>query len=212
MKSIFFRLLKSESPLDDLWALLIGFSFYKSKFFKSTRVQFKNQGKMLIIGRFFMGTFSNRNGLTPNSRGILRIYNQGNLTIRGNVRIARDCKIYVAGNLQIGNGTFINPNSLILAHRSISIGAGCAISWNCEILDSDLHTIIKDGVDQEKSKPIIIEDNVWIGTSVKILKGVTIGKGSVIAAGTVVTKDVEPNCLYGGNPARKISERVEWKN
>lgn len=57
--------------------------------------------------------------------------------------------------------------------------------------------------------PLIIEDDVWIGTDVLILSGVRAGKGAIIAAGSVVTKNIEPYAIYGGNPARLIRYRVE---
>jgi Acetyltransferase (isoleucine patch superfamily) len=54
--------------------------------------------------------------------------------------------------------------------------------------------------------PIVLEDDVWIGSGSIILKGITIGEGSVVAAGSVVTKDVSPNVIVGGNPARVLKE------
>lgn len=57
--------------------------------------------------------------------------------------------------------------------------------------------------------PVIINDDVWIVANVTILKGVKIGEGSVIAAGSVVTKDVEPYCIYGGVPAKKLKHRFK---
>ena len=58
-------------------------------------------------------------------------------------------------------------------------------------------------------RPIVIEDDVWIGSRVIILPGVVIGKGSIIGAGSVVTKDVEPYTIVGGNPAKLIGKRCE---
>lgn len=60
---------------------------------------------------------------------------------------------------------------------------------------------------RDDDRDIIIEDDVWIGANAMILRGVRVGKGSVIAAGSVVTKDVEPYCIYGGVPAKKIRQR-----
>ncbi|MBP6872851.1 MAG: acyltransferase [Bacteroidales bacterium] len=76
------------------------------------------------------------------------------------------------------------------------------------IRDSDNHNVLKEGYVQ--SKPILIGDNVWIGMRAIILKGVTIGNGSIVAAGAVVTKDVPPNTVVGGVPARVIRENVSW--
>ena len=96
---------------------------------------------------------------------------------------------------------------MIFVSRDASIGKNCAISWNCQILDDDFHRI----GDNLTAKPIIIEDKVWIGASATILKGVTIGKGSIIAANSVVTKDVPEFTLVGGNPAKIIRQEFEWQ-
>lgn len=76
------------------------------------------------------------------------------------------------------------------------------------IRDNDGHEIVNG---EEPSKPIVIGNHVWIGERATILKGVTIGDGAIVAANAVVTKDVEPNTLVGGVPARVIRRGVEWK-
>jgi len=75
------------------------------------------------------------------------------------------------------------------------------------ILENYFHTTTDGGV---RSAPVIIEDRVWIGCQAIILAGVTIGRGSVVAAGAVVTKDVPSGMLVGGNPARVIRETEPW--
>ena len=74
------------------------------------------------------------------------------------------------------------------------------------IMDSDAHAI----KDENRSERVFIGNNVWIGTRVTILKGVTIGDGAVIAAGAVVTRDVPPQALAAGIPARIIKTDVHW--
>lgn len=100
----------------------------------------------------------------------------------------------------------ININCKIRCAESISIGNGCAISHDFTVMDSDYHSI--DGL--KKSSPVIIKDNVWIGTRVTILKGVTVGEGAVIAAGSVVTKDVPPHTVVAGVPAKVIKKDINW--
>ena len=77
------------------------------------------------------------------------------------------------------------------------------------IRDSDNHTIVRDGY--TPTAPIKIGNHVWIGVNCTILKGVTIGDGAIIAAGSVVTKDVPAHSLVGGVPAKVIRTDVEWK-
>lgn len=124
--------------------------------------------------------------------------------------IAENCQFYSGVRLEIGdkailsigNGTYINRNTNIIARDEINIGEDCQIAWDVNIMDSNLHNLHPT---EENSEPVHIADNVWIGCRSIILKGVQIGKGSVIAAGAVVTTDVPPFTVYGGVPAQKIS-------
>lgn len=210
MKTVFVKFISSESKIDDLLSLvesLIKYPKYKMRLVKSQKVYFNNEGKLNITsGRLMLGFLTNRIGLDPNARGVFRIYKGGLIETNGHVRIARGTKIYVAGELSIGNGTYINPNTMVFCRTKVSIGANCAISWNCQIMDDDFHSINGN----INAKPIIIEDNVWIGSNVTILKGVKIGKGSVIASGTIVTKDVPSKCLLAGSPGRIMKNNIKW--
>lgn len=108
--------------------------------------------------------------------------------------------------VKIGNNTFINKHSKIFCKDMVHIGNRCAISWNVTIMDNDFHYIGAS----DNSKPIHIGDDVWIGCHSLILKGVNIGDGAVVAAGSIVTKDVPAYSLVGGNPAKVIKTNVQW--
>lgn len=150
----------------------------------------------------------------PRDKGILVLKENSELLIKGNVSIAQGAYIRLRENakVSIGNGTFINPRTELIAKDKISIGKNCAISWGVTIMDNDGHLIITShkGVTPESS-PINIKDNVWIGQGATILKGVTIGIGSIVAANAVVTKDVPDHTVVAGNPARIVKEGVVWK-
>ena len=119
----------------------------------------------------------------------------------------------------IGNRTFIGGSKIICAEE-IEIGDDVLMSWGCTIVDHDSHSLSflerKEDVvnwlidkkvwNKVSIKKVKIENKVWIGFDVKILKGVTIGEGSVIAAGSIVTKDVQPFTLVGGIPAKFIKK------
>lgn len=92
----------------------------------------------------------------------------------------------------------------MIAQTKVEIGNSCKIAWDVIIMDSDLHPI--EGKVLE-NKPVIIEDHVWIGCRAIILKGVRIGKGAIIAAGSVVTKDIPAYTIAVGVPARVITMR-----
>ena len=110
--------------------------------------------------------------------------------------------------ISIGENTWINNNFCAIAeHTSITIGRDCLIGCNVEILDSDFHGIkVADRGRSlsEWASPVCIGDDVFIGSNAKIMKGVTIGNGSVVANGALVVTDVPPNVIAVGVPAKVI--------
>lgn len=145
--------------------------------------------------------------------GIFRIFKGGHVVIgddkNGAVTFFQGCKVDVfpTGTLEIGEGTFINDNCRIGTKGLVKIGRKCLIGDDVSIHDFDGHKI--NG--SEGIKPIVIEDNVWIGENVTVLKGVRIGKGSVIGAGSLVCKDIPEGSLAVGSPARVIKENITWE-
>lgn len=132
------------------------------------------------------------------------------------------------GQVKIGNHSYIGGSTFI-SRSQITIGDNVTIAWGCTIYDHDSHSLDyrlrRKDIDDElrdirigvsfirnkdwscvKSKPITIENDAWIGMNCIILKGVTIGEGSVIGAGSVVTKDVPPWTVVAGNPARVVKK------
>lgn len=135
------------------------------------------------------------------------LYTIGNVSIKPSVKIiGYNCDI------EIDDGTQINYGTEIICSKRITIGKNCRIAPNVVIRDSDAH---KHSYGKEKPKTSIktihIKDNVWLGQQSMILKGVTIGKGSVVAPKSVVTKDVEPHTLVGGIPAKKLRDNIKWE-
>lgn len=140
--------------------------------------------------------------------GRLLVRNDGAITIGDRVLIEAAtvrCELvtHEGGRLEIGDGTFINYGCSFSAHKLVRIGAGCHLGPYINILDNDYHSI-DDHSRTPESRPVVIGDNVWIGTRVIILPGVTIGDHAVIGAGAVVTKDVPARSIAAGNPARII--------
>lgn len=135
-----------------------------------------------------------------------------NIAVRDNVIIkkgAQICSCNENSKVRIGENTTIGFYTFVYASKSITIGSNCLIAPFVYIVDSD-HSIDKNTLINQQpniSAPIVIEDDVWIGTGAKILKGVTLSKGSVVAAGSVVKESTEAYGIYGGIPAKKISER-----
>jgi len=96
-----------------------------------------------------------------------------------------------------------------MAAEKIDIGDACMIAHGAYISDADWHDIYDRAEPVGKTKPIVLKDNVWIGDSAIICKGVTIGENSIIGAGSVVTKDVPANSVYAGNPAKLVKKLDE---
>lgn len=120
--------------------------------------------------------------------------------------------------LQVGDGaklkigdSFINREVKIICNKSITIGDDCIIAMGTVIRDNDggNHQILAPGY--ENAKPITIGNHVWLGENVMILKGVTIGEGAIVAASSLVIKDVPPHTLVAGSPAKVIKDNVSWK-
>jgi acetyltransferase-like isoleucine patch superfamily enzyme len=133
------------------------------------------------------------------------------------------------GQVLIGENTFINGGSTLISRSEICIGSNVTIAWGCTIYDHNSHSLNyldrrgdvanqivahKSGGSIVKNKDwstvssskIIIGDDVWIGFGSIILKGVTIGEGSIVGAGSVVRESVEPWTVVAGNPAVEIKK------
>ncbi len=112
-------------------------------------------------------------------------------------------------SLRIGD-YFAMTGGTICSLESITIGDHVALGANSVVIDTDFHPLTPDGrrIDSSagNTAPVIIEDEVFIGMNCLILKGVSIGQGSVVGANSVVTKDVPPGVIIAGNPARVIRQ------
>ena len=172
-----------------------------------------NHHKMIVGDNFSMGIYA-------------VIFHNGpkeNIKIGRCVSILGKLNVRSGGILVVGDYSTIRYDSEIDVVSSVTIGRNCIISNNVIVSDNNSHPtspekrriMCESGHESElwdrihsKSKPVIIEDNVWIGRRVMINKGVRIGEGSIIAAGAVVTKSVPPYSVVYGNPARH--KPLEW--
>jgi maltose O-acetyltransferase len=161
----------------------------------------------LITTPFYLRNAETGTGVVCQGKPSLLI--QGRLKIASNVRIWSTIQqtrlsVFRGAELIIGKGTYINGARISAKHHVI-IGANCTIAPEVLIMDSDFHDM-RDQTKEGLSQAVIIEDHVWIATRATILKGITIGAHSVVGAGAVVTKDVPPYTVVGGNPARIIKQ------
>ncbi|SBT09334.1 putative acetyltransferase [Candidatus Propionivibrio aalborgensis] len=147
---------------------------------------------------------------------------------RGGVRIRIGCQSRIEGQLlvfahggtiSVGDWCFVGPGTCIWSGASIKIGDRVMISHNVNIFDNLTHPldparrhlhfrhIIEQGHPQDidlGDRPVVIEDDAWIAASATILRGVRIGRGAIVGAAAVVTRDVPPMSVVAGNPARIV--------
>ena len=147
--------------------------------------------------------------------------NRENVVIGSHCTLGVKIQAFFGGKVTIGNNTYIGPSTIIQAKESVQVGNSVIIANNVLIVDNNNHptdpierqkmSLCKDFLNDElwswkyaESKPIIIEDNVWIGRDARILKGVTVGRGSIVAMGAVVSHDVPSYTIVAGNPAKVV--------
>lgn len=153
--------------------------------------------------------------------GILKIKNRGiielgqyvvlNSSSNSNpVGLSAKSSFYLKKNafLKIGNNVGIS-NSLIYVQKSVIIEDNVLIGGGCQIFDSDFHSLkyqdrIQRPDNKFKIKEVIIQEGAFIGCNSIILKGVVIGKHSIVGAGSIVSRDIPPNQIWAGNPAKFI--------
>ncbi|MEW6233122.1 MAG: acyltransferase, partial [Chloroflexota bacterium] len=153
-----------------------------------SNVTLKRQVELLAGQRDKAITIGDRSGI--HEFCVLQTFPQGFIHIGRRSNLNRNGLIYGAGGVTIGD--------------RVRIGAGVNIVSHNHVFDDPDVPIMDQG--QELS-PIVIEDDVWMGVRVTVLPGVTIGLGSVVGAGSVVTRDVPPHAVVAGVPARRIGDR-----
>lgn len=110
------------------------------------------------------------------------------------------------GSIKIGDYCLISPGVRITSAARIEIGNNCMLANGVFVTDADWHGIYDRLESIGSCAPVTLKENVWIGDSATVCKGVTIGENSIIGAGSVVTTDIPANCIAAGNPAKVVKE------
>ena len=196
---------------------LRGFNFIKTRYKK-----LKN--KLEIFGKL--------------RKNRIKISGNNNILYVGKNTLLRDSNTFIKGNnniLYIGDNCVVNNTSIILDNEgaeirignktsiakaqivslepyNIEIGEDCMLSYDIEIRNTDSHKIYDKNTNKRinEGNGVSIGNHVWLGMRAIILKGVTIEDNSIVAGGSIVTKDVKVNTIVSGNPAKQIKENVYW--
>jgi acetyltransferase-like isoleucine patch superfamily enzyme len=171
------------------------------------------------------------------SRGVIILQGRGNVISIATSRPSPHVRIHVTGGctveleansfiadlevslldqsvLRYGSNSFAIGKARLFSHEKalISIGKDCLIGGGLHCLTSDMHSIIDLKTDKRINPPgdIIVEDRVWLGTEVRLLKSTLIGTGSIVGVGSTVTGEFPPNCVILGYPARAVKTGVTW--
>lgn len=196
---------------------LVNFNLIKTK-------HYKIKNNLVLLGKLKNNKFKisgDNNYLYIGKNSIVR---NTNIIIKGN-----NNELYIRDNCTIENSQIIfdNENSKILIGKNvsiakalivslepfkISIGDNCMISYEVEIRNTDSHMIYDINTNKRinEGAEVIIENSVWIGAHSVILKGVKINSNSIIAAGSIVSKNVNSNTIVAGNPAKEIKNNIYW--
>ena len=203
------------------------FITHKNSLFKKSSFFIKNNNNIVCFKNKTL--LKNSNVIIEGSNNILYINKETLLTnsyikIKGNnnrISIGSNCclknLIIDMKNensvIKIGDKTTIEESRVTsFEPYKIEIGEDCMFSADIVIMNTDVHRIydVDTGLKTNQGKEISIGNHVWLGIRTTVLKGVSIGDNSIVAAGSIVTKDVKANTIVSGNPAKQIKENKNW--
>jgi len=180
----------------------------------------KKAGKRLMIGKGVVMLHADQlkigNNCLIDDYSYINAKSQYGISIGNNVALNRGCYLHCFGDrggkgIIIKDNVTVGNNSIVYGHSLVKIGKFCALGPNIVIIPENHNfkdkktPIRKQGCSRKR---ITIENDVWLGSGVKILNGIMVKKGSVIGAGAVVSKNTEEYSINVGVPSRKIGERV----
>jgi len=139
-----------------------------------------------------------------------KVDNQGTMTFGDRVQLEStvaklELVTLPGGHLEVGDRVLINFGTSVVASNHVKIGNQVLIGTHVMIMDCDFHRV-EDKSWDTSGRPVILEDRCWLGNRSIVLKGVTVGHDAVVAAGSVVAKDVPPRTVVAGNPARVVRQ------
>ncbi|MGO3691065.1 MAG: acyltransferase [Psychroflexus halocasei] len=171
-------------------------------------------GNIIIEGNVKRGMILlGRRGYVSNDNGLSTLIIRGKITLSGPINIYRGNYIFVANNavLKIGSyGTFIGSNCKIICFDQILIGDMVQVTWECQITDTSFHYFELDS-QKPLTRPVVLNDNVWIGNRVSIMKGTILLSYTTVASNSLCNKDYTnygENILIAGMPAKLLKTNI----
>ena len=129
---------------------------------------------------------------------------------RASIMSGADIQLFKNSEVEIGEGTAINSGFQLVCAERIVLGNDVHIGRDVWIRDNNgEHYIIQPGYTWKA--PVVIGDHCWLGSNVSVMKGVTIGEGTVVSANSVVTHSLPAHCIAAGNPAEVVSTDIVWR-
>ena len=179
--------------------------FFKQRLGKITLHSYETGG--IKIGKCIVGVFS-----TANTE--IQFSDSSEIHFGENVIIGSGCKIVVnsMGKIQIFDNVCITGNTMIICSKHIEIKKDCLLSWNVQIMDTDIHKLYDGEVQTNSDREVLIGESAWINSGCCILKGSVVANNCVVGANSLLNKRYEePNCLIVGNPARNVKKNIKWE-
>ena len=204
MFKLYNRLVKSAYNLSIFRTLMYNILVLKTlkpKLYLGKNTSIINKGGEIIIKDVAFFDCKNSGQFFHDSHIVLMENSKLKLGHNINFFSGAQIKCFEGSTIEIGDDTYFSGPIVIHSKKRVKIGKKCAISWGVTIMDSNFHSINDEGI---KTEDVIIEDDVWIGCNVTILEGVHIPKGSIIAAGSIVTKKLVKKGIYTGNIAKLV--------
>lgn len=197
-------------PFKTAWKLPL-FVGYKTRIGKlSRRITFGCKPSTFMVRIGWGGTESRETG----KKNYLSLNESASIQFNGRCTMSSGvCLVLDLGQLEIGENFYCNKNCTISCNDRIVIGDNVLFGWNVELLDSDNHKVIRQNRPQAQNHgPIYIGNHVWVAAFSHILKNCSIPDGSIVAYGSLVTKQFEENhLLIGGCPAKVLDKQIDWE-
>lgn len=187
---------------------------------RSAWIECGKGAKLFLGGPLFLG-FAPRlhrelgtEGLSARGWGrtVLRLGPRATLRTKGWVILEEGAQVVVGADaeMEFGGRNHLSTNAQILCRKKIVLDRDAGMASSALLMDSDHHPITSGDVERSDTAPIHLGENVWVAIRATVLKGVDVGDGAIVGAGAIVTKDVPPETLVAGVPARVIREGVQW--